>query len=151
MGIVIQYWSQLSKLISKGAVLFLWVIQKPCWRKLTFLDHLPTTFCHPLVFRLHTDTVYCLFSNLDLVEWPFVLFWLCVGGLFFNLINKATGHALGIWQNPRLSMVLKASKSGGAKGDVPKIFKFVHSLSSTEGSPIARFWLLHAQVVIFQA
>ena len=26
----------ISKLISKGAVLFLWVIQKPCWRKLTF-------------------------------------------------------------------------------------------------------------------
>ena len=29
-------------------------------------------------------------------------------------------------QNPKVSTVLKASKSGGAKGDVPKIYRFVH-------------------------
>ena len=31
-------------------------------------------------------------------------------------------------QNLRVSIVLKASKSAGAKGDVPKIYEFVHPL-----------------------
>ena len=31
-------------------------------------------------------------------------------------------------QNPRVPIVLSASKSAGAKGDVPKIYGFVHPL-----------------------
>ena len=51
------------------------------------------------------------------------------------------GNALGIWicgcrcilassgsQNQRVHIVLEASKSAGAKGDVPKICGFVHPL-----------------------
>ena len=31
-------------------------------------------------------------------------------------------------QNLGVSIVIKASKSGGANGDIPKIYKFVHPL-----------------------
>ena len=56
----------------------------------------------------------------------------------------AQGHLLGIYmcrcslfykeelwaQNPWVPIALRASKSAGAKGDVPKIYRFVHSVHS---------------------
>ena len=38
-------------------------------------------------------------------------------------------------QNLRVSIVLKASKSAGAKGDVPKIYKFMHPLLQANSFP----------------
>ena len=38
-------------------------------------------------------------------------------------IEESSGH-----QNPWVPIVLKASKSAGAKGDVPMIYRFVHPL-----------------------
>ena len=60
----------------------------------------------------------------------------------FQFSISQPGYALGVWicgcslfygknsgpQNPRVSIVLKASKSTGAKGDVPKIYWFLHLL-----------------------
>ena len=56
-------------------------------------------------------------------------------------VYMAAGNALGIWicgcrlhpgelwvSKQQVQIVLKASKSAGAKGDVPKICRFVHPL-----------------------
>ena len=64
-------------------------------------------------------------------------------------IKEVTGHVLGIWicgcslfyrrssrsQNSRILIVLKASYSAGAKGDVTKIYGFVHQLHRANAFP----------------
>jgi hypothetical protein len=61
----------------------------------------------------------------------------CFGDLL-TFRNRTCVRNLDLWvqsvlknfgpQNPPVSKVLKASKSAGAKGDVPKIYRFVHPL-----------------------
>ena len=62
------------------------------------------------------------------------------GFLKYFFMNAPPGHAFGSAgavcsikessgpQNQRVHIVLKASKSAGAKGDVPKIYGFMHML-----------------------
>ena len=69
-----------------------------------------------------------LFGHHKIVPYPWsklgnwsraLVIWICGCSLFY--VEESFGH-----QNPRVSIVLKALKSEGSKGDVPKIYGFVH-------------------------
>ena len=63
-------------------------------------------------------------SKLDFVT-NFVYYRECVG----NLDLRVQVHPGELWvSKQRVHIVLEASKSAGAKGDVPKICRFVHPL-----------------------
>ena len=62
---------------------------------------------------------------------------ICIGQIFVlhnrecvrNLNRRVQVHPGELWvSNQRVHIVLEASKSAGAKGDVPKICGFVHPL-----------------------
>ena len=68
---------------------------------------------------------HCKFEFILKIPGPWFLLRECVR----NLILRVQVHPGELWiSEQRVHIVLEASKSAGAKGDVPKICGFVHPL-----------------------